>query len=107
MSETNNSVVEQAAAAGQLKLKYPSTMSCIECLDQLIDCLSVGGQIRNYYRYSEFNICETQMNKLKFCLSNGKDPVKIQEYYKSLQEYNKKHRGTSEDIWEERWWSEA
>jgi len=85
-----------------LKIKYPSTMSCVECMDQLIDCFSFGGQLRNYYRYSKFDICENQTNKLKFCLTSGKDPVKIQEFYKEQLEFNKKYRGSSEDIWEER-----
>lgn len=77
-------------------------MKCMEAFDQLTVCYSVGGQFRSYYRYGEFDACQKPLAKLKFCLMHGRDPVKVQEWYKEQVEYNKKHRGTSDDIWEER-----
>ncbi|CCE91550.1 Emi1p TDEL_0C06610 [Torulaspora delbrueckii] len=85
-----------------MSTKYPSTMKCMEAFDQLTVCYSVGGQFRNYYRYGEFNACQKPLAKLKFCLVNGKDPVKVQEWHKDQIEYNKAHRGTSDDVWQER-----
>ncbi|SCW03026.1 LAFE_0G01310g1_1 [Lachancea fermentati] len=82
--------------------KYPSTMSCTEAFDQLTACYSVGGQFRNYYRYGEFNPCVKQLAKFKFCIVNGTDPIKVQEWYRDQAEYNRIHRGSSDDIWEER-----
>mgnify|MGYP001356835285 CR=1 FL=1 len=80
-----------------MSTKYPSTMKCMEAFDQLTVCYSVGGQFRNYYRYGEFNACQKPLAKL-----NGKDPVKVQEWHKDQIEYNKAHRGTSDDVWQER-----
>ncbi|KAH3899569.1 related to Early meiotic induction protein 1 [Saccharomycodes ludwigii] len=88
--------------ASKIAIKYPTTMSCTECFDQLTECFSIGGQFRNYYRYGKFDLCEKQGDKLKFCLANSTDPVKVQEWYKKELEYNKKYRGTSDDVWEER-----
>ncbi|EDO19129.1 hypothetical protein Kpol_2000p97 [Vanderwaltozyma polyspora DSM 70294] len=85
-----------------MSTEYPDTMSCKEAFDQMTICLSLGGQFRNYYRYGKFNQCEVQLEKFKFCLFNGKDPVKVQEWYRKQMEYNKEHRGSSDDIWEER-----
>lgn len=65
-------------------------------------CYSVGGQFRSYYRYGEFDACQKPLAKLKFCLMHGRDPVKVQEWHKQQIEYNKSHRGTSDDVWKER-----
>ncbi|QLQ78711.1 hypothetical protein HG537_0B00600 [Torulaspora globosa] len=85
-----------------MSTKYPSTMKCMEAFDQLTVCYSVGGQFRSYYRYGEFDACQKPLAKLKFCLINGRDPVKVQEWHKQQIEYNKNHRGTSDDVWNER-----
>lgn len=77
-------------------------MKCMEAFDQLTVCYSVGGQFRSYYRYGEFDACQKPLAKLKFCLTHGRDPVKVQEWYKDQIEFNKTHRGTSDDVWEER-----
>lgn len=83
-------------------LKYPAEMSCLEAFDQLTACFSAGGQFRNYYRYGEFNPCQKQYEKFKFCIFNSKDPVKVQEWYKKRMEENKKRIGSSDIIWQER-----
>lgn len=73
-------------------------MNCTEAFDQLVACYSLGGQIRNYYRYGEMSDCVQKFDKLKFCLFNS-DPIKIQEWYaKNFDE--KGNRGSSEDVWE-------
>ncbi|CCD25762.1 Emi1p NDAI_0F04440 [Naumovozyma dairenensis CBS 421] len=82
--------------------EYPCTMSCMEAFDQLVACYSVGGQFRSYYRYGEFNPCQKQLSKFKFCLGNSKNPIKVQEWYKEQAEYNSKFRGSSNAIWNER-----
>jgi hypothetical protein len=73
-------------------------MSCTEAFDQLAQCYSVGGQIKNYYRFGEINDCVREFDKFKFCIFN-KDPVKIQKYHQKILE-EKKNMGSSEDIWE-------
>lgn len=73
-------------------------MSCTEAFDQLTACYSVGGQLRNYYRFGQLNDCVTEFDKFKFCLFN-KDPVKVQQYYKSVLD-QKKSMGSSEDVWQ-------
>lgn len=82
--------------------KYPTTMSCMQAFDQLTGCYSVGGQFRTYYRYGEFNPCQKQLAKLKFCMFHGKDPVAVQQWHKEQIEFNKTHRGSADDIWQER-----
>ncbi|CCC66597.1 hypothetical protein NCAS_0A00370 [Naumovozyma castellii] len=82
--------------------EYPCTMSCLDAFDQLTACYSLGGQFRNYYRYGEYNSCTKQLAKLKFCIVNSNDPVKVQQWYKEQAEFNSKFRGSSDDIWEER-----
>ncbi|SCU95145.1 LAMI_0F01200g1_1 [Lachancea mirantina] len=85
-----------------MSTKYPSTMSCAEAFDRLTSCYSVGGQFRNYYRYGEFNPCFKQLDKFKFCIVNGTDAVKVQQWYRDEANFNAKNRGTSDDIWLER-----
>ncbi|CDF91820.1 ZYBA0S14-01904g1_1 [Zygosaccharomyces bailii CLIB 213] len=82
--------------------KYPTAMSCMEAFDQLTACYSVGGQFRSYYRYGEFNSCQKQQSKLKFCMFHGKDPIKVQQWHKEQIEFNNTHRGSADDIWKER-----
>ncbi|SCU95598.1 LAFA_0G01178g1_1 [Lachancea sp. 'fantastica'] len=82
--------------------KYPSTMSCTEAFDQLSACYSVGGQFRNYYRFGDFNACTKQLEKFKFCILHGTDPVEIQRWYQKQAEQNAENCGSSEDIWQER-----
>lgn len=81
-------------------------MSCMTALDELMQCMSLGGQIRNYYRFGDLTLCDKQSEKLNFCFSNSLNTmdvkeVKVQEFYKArLVEQLK--RGSSEDIWESR-----
>lgn len=73
-------------------------MSCTEAFDQLTSCYSLGGQLRNYYRYGQMNDCVKEFSKFKFCLFNS-DPETIRQFHKdSLQELRSK--GSSEDVWE-------
>lgn len=86
--------------------KFPKEMSCMTALDELMQCMSLGGQIRNYYRYGDFTLCDKQSEKLNFCFSNSLNmqdvkEVNVQEFYKKrLVEQLK--RGSSEDVWESR-----
>lgn len=82
--------------------KYPSHMSCTEAFDQLTACYSLGGQFRHYYRYGEYNMCSKQLDKFKFCIINGSDPIKVQEWYHKQLQHNKVYMGISDDIWKER-----
>lgn len=81
-------------------------MSCMTALDELMQCMSLGGQIRNYYRYGDLTLCDKQSEKLNFCFSNSLNTedvkeINVQEFYKNrLVEQLK--RGSSEDIWESR-----
>lgn len=86
--------------------KFPKEMSCATALDELMQCMSLGGQVRNYYRYGDLTLCDKQSEKLNFCFSNSLNTqdvkeVNVQEFYKKrLVEQLK--RGSSEDIWESR-----
>ncbi|TID28711.1 hypothetical protein CANINC_002338 [Pichia inconspicua] len=107
-SKENNSLREKASErAESLELnKFPKEMSCMTALDELMQCMSLGGQIRNYYRYGDFTLCDKQSEKLNFCFSNSLNmqdvkEVNVQEFYKKrLVEQLK--RGSSEDVWQSR-----
>ncbi|GME81353.1 unnamed protein product [Ambrosiozyma monospora] len=95
-----------SARAEKLGLElFPSEMSCLTAMDEVMECMSLGGQVRHYYRYGDFSMCDEQSEKVNFCFSNSlKSEVKsrnIQEFYKK-QLVEKLKRGSSEDIWESR-----
>lgn len=85
---------------------FPKELSCMTCLDELMSCMSLGGQVRNYYRYGDLTLCDKQNEKLNFCFSQS---MKVgEEREKNIQEFYKKRlveelsRGSSEDIWQSR-----
>lgn len=82
--------------------KYPTTMSCMDAFNRLTACYSLGGQFRSYYRSGQLNNCEKQLDKLKFCIFNGKDPIAVQKWYQMEAEKNKQLVGSTDLIWEER-----
>lgn len=85
---------------------FPKEMSCMTCLDELMSCMSLGGQVRNYYRYGDLTLCDRQNEKLNFCFSQSMKTGAERE--RNVQEFYKKRlvaelsRGSSEDIWEAR-----
>lgn len=96
---------EANAHAESLELRqFPKEMSCMTALDELLECMSLGGQVRNYYRYGDLTMCEKQSAKVSFCMRNSsKSPHEkeksIQEFYKK-QLIDKLQHGSSEDVWE-------
>ena len=86
---------------------FPTEMNCSQVFDQLLKCYSIGGQIRNYYRYGEINYCHDTRSKLKFCLGvklKGEEDRKeeIRKWYmKQLGEQQAKHH-SSETVWSSR-----
>lgn len=99
---------------------FPADLSIFSAMDELLQCFALGGQIRNYYRYGSYSLCEKQREKFWFALWNGSvtdspmdvekmsaNPrelerrVKVQEFYKK-QMLKNKMRGLSEDVWDER-----
>ncbi|KAG0690932.1 hypothetical protein C6P40_000646 [Pichia californica] len=103
-----NTLRERAGSRAEaLELsKFPKELSCMTALDELMQCMSLGGQIRNYYRYGDLTLCDKQSEKLNFCFSNSLNTqdvkeINVQEFYKQrLVEQLK--RGSSEDVWESR-----
>lgn len=93
--------------AQQLELsKFPKELSCMTALDELMQCMSLGGQIRNYYRFGDLTLCDKQSEKLNFCFSNSLNTedikeINIQTFYKERLVETLK-RGSSEDVWESR-----
>ncbi|GME87483.1 hypothetical protein B5S28_g4525 [[Candida] boidinii] len=84
--------------------KFPKEMSCFTAWSEVMECMSIGGQVRHYYRYGDLTTCDKETDKLNFCLKNslttGEVREKaIQEFYKQTLQDNLK-RGSSEDIWE-------
>ncbi|ODV85291.1 hypothetical protein CANARDRAFT_23352 [[Candida] arabinofermentans NRRL YB-2248] len=91
--------------ANSLSLEnFPKEMSCLTAMDEMMECMSLGGQIRNYYRYGDFSMCDPQNEKMNFCFSNSLNAGEAKE--KNIQEFYKNRlveqlkRGSSEDIWE-------
>ncbi len=78
-------------------------MSCTQAFDELVSCFSIGGQIRNYYRYGELGQCLNQKEAFKLCLktklqSKEQKEAKVQEFYREKLA-KERLRGSSEDIW--------
>lgn len=92
---------------------FPNTMYVSTAFDELFQCFSIGGQVKNFYRYGELSYCEKQREKLWFALrygqffdvnrdqTNAANGEKIQQFYKQRL-LEDKARGSSEDIWEQR-----
>lgn len=98
--------------------EFPTSMSIVTALDELLGCFAIGGQIKNYYRYGTYETCKRQREKFWFAVKNGtmydddKSPseltdkelarrTKIQEFYKKRL-LEDKAKGSSEDIWDVR-----
>lgn len=85
---------------------FPKEMSCMTCLDELMTCMSLGGQVRHYYRYGDLTTCDRANEKLNFCFSQtmtdlAKREKAVQQFYKDRLVADMA-RGSSEDIWEAR-----
>ncbi|GEQ70805.1 hypothetical protein JCM33374_g4484 [Metschnikowia sp. JCM 33374] len=100
---------------------FPTDLTLLTAFDEALQCFSIGGQVRNYYRYGTYSLCQAQREKIWFALKNGavmnskefdvdavaSNPKElqrrktVQEFYKNrLME--KKMQGSSEDIWDAR-----
>lgn len=89
------------------KSSFPTEMNCSQVFDQLLKCYSIGGQMRNYYRYGEMSYCTDKRNKLKFCLKtkfyqeeNRKEA--ISRWYMERLAHQLKEGKSSEEIWSSR-----
>ncbi|OBA24373.1 hypothetical protein METBIDRAFT_131656 [Metschnikowia bicuspidata var. bicuspidata NRRL YB-4993] len=100
---------------------FPSDLTVITAFDEALQCFSIGGQVRNYYRYGTYSLCEAAREKMWFAFKNGaitnhqetdvdavaNNPKELQRR-KTVQEYykqklmEKKMKGSSEDIWDKR-----
>uniref|UniRef100_A0A0L0P632 Early meiotic induction protein 1 n=1 Tax=Candidozyma auris TaxID=498019 RepID=A0A0L0P632_CANAR len=99
---------------------FPSDLSIMSAFDDVLLCFSLGGQIKNIYRYGTYTTCQAQREKFWFAMWNGsfseKDidiekvaanqrelerRQKVQEFYKQRL-LEKKALGLSEDVWDER-----
>lgn len=89
-----------------MRVYFPEEMSCWEAFNEVVACYSVGGQVRNVYRFGGLDYCDKPKQKWKFCMGVKLDPedirkAKIKQFYmKELAE--KMTGGSSEDIWERR-----
>lgn len=86
---------------------FPTEMNCSQVFDQLLKCYSIGGQIRQYYRYGEMNYCFDKRDKLKFCLKtkfyreeNRKEAVS--RWYMERLAHQLKEGKSSEEVWSSR-----
>ncbi|CCH58523.1 hypothetical protein TBLA_0A07340 [Henningerozyma blattae CBS 6284] len=77
-------------------------MNCTQVFDELVGCLSTGGQFRHYYRTGEFDSCSRFFTKYQFCLSKGKDLKLVEEWHREQLEMNSQRGGSVDDIWKER-----
>lgn len=46
----------------------PTTMSCVQTFDLAYKCSSLGGQLRNVYRYGEMRSCSDWWAQWRFCM---------------------------------------
>lgn len=93
----------------QLESKYklssfPTKMKCTQAFDELVECYSLGGQLRNIYRYGEMSNCQEQRKKAKFCIFNKLNSEEVQQervakFYMEKLARQKLEKGSSEDIW--------
>ncbi|KAK6465270.1 hypothetical protein DFJ63DRAFT_332702 [Scheffersomyces coipomensis] len=100
---------------------FPTQMSIMSAADDLVACFSLGGQVKNYYRFGTYDMCQKQREKLWFAITHGtlldsndknediekltaKELVArndIQQYYKKRL-LEDKAIGSSEDVWDQR-----
>lgn len=119
-AESNIEIRERTARSiKEESSSYPTTISVVSALDDLILCFAIGGQVKHYYRYGSYTTCERQRSKFWFALKNGtffnneedetnfndigdlERKKKVQEFYKSWL-LEDKAKGSSEDVWNER-----
>lgn len=86
---------------------FPTEMDCSQVFDKLLKCYSLGGQIRNYYRYGEISYCLEKRAKLKFCLgtklmSEEDRREKIRHWHMEQLASQQQKRQTSEIVWRSR-----
>ncbi|EGW33333.1 uncharacterized protein SPAPADRAFT_60668 [Spathaspora passalidarum NRRL Y-27907] len=99
-------------------LDYPSTVKVTTALDEVLECFALGGQLRHYYRYGTYDVCERQREKFWFAVKHGgftdnnkpddqltekelNTRLKIQEFFRK-RVLEDKAAGSSEDIWDQR-----
>ena len=99
--------------------EFPTLISIITALDELLGCFALGGQVKNYYRYGSYDSCARQREKFWFAVRNGelyeKEPRPLEEMStkeisnkNTIHDFYKKRfledkaRGSSEDIWDVR-----
>uniref|UniRef100_A0A060TD38 ARAD1B21208p n=1 Tax=Blastobotrys adeninivorans TaxID=409370 RepID=A0A060TD38_BLAAD len=86
---------------------FPTSMSCSQAFDELYQCYSIGGQMRNMWRHGEMNACRQQREKFKFCWavklqSKPEQEKRIAQYYKRRLAERKAAKGSSENVWSRR-----
>lgn len=97
--------------------QFPSQLSLVSVLDDLLLCYALGGQIQNIYRYGTYTACQYQREKFWVALKHGtflnqeqhatidiseselSRRVNIRSFFKNKFEEKKKRSGCSEDIW--------
>lgn len=84
--------------------QFPTEMKCSQAFDELVECYSIGGQLRHVYRYGGMDMCQDKRSKLKFCLftklaSKEEQRKRISKYYMERLARQKLENGSSEDIW--------
>ncbi|RLV95917.1 Early meiotic induction protein 1 [Spathaspora sp. JA1] len=99
-------------------LDYPTSVKVTTSLDEVLECFALGGQVRHYYRYGTYDVCQRQREKFWFAVKNGgfsennkpvdqltekelNQRIKIQEFFKK-RVLEDKAAGSSEDIWDQR-----
>ncbi|KAK9254233.1 hypothetical protein V1507DRAFT_402272 [Lipomyces tetrasporus] len=85
---------------------FPREMSCTQQFDELVKCYSIGGQVRNVYRYGSIRDCNDRWAMFKFCIGTRLDSEedkrkKIYEFYKRKMVEDLKS-GSSENVWKAR-----
>ena len=112
-----------ADASDAADAAFPSHMSITTAFDELLLCFLLGGQLKHYYRYGTYSLCQPQREKFWFALANGsfteapadappgggaaataRDRTRqhnVQQFYKRrLHEHTRD--GSSEDVWDAR-----
>ena len=97
--------------------EFPSQLSLVSVLDDLLLCYALGGQIQNIYRYGTYTSCQYQREKFWVALKHGtflnqdqhatiniseselNRRVNIRNFFKKKFEEKRKKSGCSEDIW--------
>lgn len=84
---------------------YSTSMSCTQAFDQILKCYSLGGLVRDYYRYGTAANCGEKIEKWKFCIkskmmSNREEAVR--GYYITQAAKRAQHNNSSESVWRSR-----